>query len=707
MNRPEDGPPREAHCMARNPFDKRTRNRLLGRLAGRYMRLVERSSTLLPGSDDAAAVMAAHHPAIIAMWHGEFMLIAPLAPKDFDFANMVALHGDAELIGTALETFDMTLVRGGGSAGRRRDRGGTRAFLEALRLLEKGTSITMTADVPPGPPRRAGLGIIKLAQKSGRSIIPVAVASSRFTTVDTWSRMTVNLPASRLSLVTGSPVNVAAAADAAELEAARAQLEAKLDDATRRAYQLVGADALQATPAAGLKIGDPHSRPGLPLKVYSAAARALAGPVPAVLSYRENRGKDDPHRRNERLGLARRERPPGLLIWLHAASVGETNSILPLMESVRRHRPDCRFLLTTGTVTSAKLVERRLGPDDIHQYATLDVPRFVDRFLDHWRPDLAVLTESEIWPNTILAASNRDIPFALINARMSERSYRRWRRYRRSARALFGRFRIILAQNDRLARRFRELGGRDVRTAGNLKVDAPPLAVDAAALEALRSRVAGRPVLLAASTHPGEETMLVDAFTTIRANLPDTLLIVAPRHPDRGADIVREAEAAGLITARRSEAQPVEANTHVYVADTMGELGLFYSLSDAAFIGGSLVPHGGQNPLEAVQLGTAILAGPHHANFADAFRDLRRRHAVMIVNDSESLAKAALNVLLDTEMREALTVRARSAISEMAGALDATTQALLELLPEPDTEVETAATQEAAAATTRKLSRAS
>ena len=707
MNRPEDGPPREAHCMARNPFDKRARNRLLGGLAGRYIRFVERSSTLVPGSDDATAVMAAHHPAIIAMWHGEFMLVAPLAPKGFGFANMVARHGDAELIGTALETFDMTLVRGGGAAGRRRDRGGTRAFLEALRLLENGTSITMTADVPPGTPRRAGLGIIKLAQKSGRPIIPIAVASSRFVTVDTWSRMTVNLPASRLSLVTGDPVTVDAAADAAELEAARAQLEAKLDDATRRAYKLVGADATQATPAAGFKVGDPHPRPGLPLKVYSAAARALAGTVPAVLSYREKKGKEDPRRRNERLGISSLERPPGSLIWLHAASVGETNSILPLMETLRRHRPDCRFLLTTGTVTSANLVQSRLGPGDTHQYATLDVPLFVNRFLDHWRPDLAVLTESEIWPNMILAASERDIPFALVNARMSDRSYRRWRRYRRSARALLGRLRIILTQNDRLARRFRELGGRDVRTKGNLKVDAPPLAVDAAALDNLRDQVAGRPVFLAASTHPGEETILFDAFATIRASLPDTLLIVVPRHADRGADIAREAEAAGLTVARRSEGHPVESGTAVHVADTMGELGLFYSLSDAAFIGGSLVPHGGQNPLEAVRLGTAVLSGPHHANFADTFRDLSRREAAIIVHDAEGLASATLNALLDADMREALTLRAQSAIAEMAGALDATTEALLELLPEPDIEVETAEPQGAAARTTRKLSRAS
>lgn len=693
--------------MALNPFEKRLRNRLLGSLAGRYIRFVERTSTLVPGSDDGDAVMAANHPAIIAMWHGEFMLVAPLAPKGFDIANMVALHGDAELIGRALETFDMALVRGGGSAGRRKDRGGTRAFLEALRLLENGTSIAMTADVPPGPARRAGLGIIKLAQKSGRPILPIAVASSRFITFDTWSRMTVNLPASRLSLAVSPPMTVAGSADEAALEAARVQLGEALDAATRRAYDLVGADAFRTTPASGLTVSDPPTSPGLPLKVYRSATRALAGTAPAVLSYREKRAKEDPARRNERLGIASRERPPGTLVWVHAASVGETNAILPLMVALRRRRPDWRFLLTTGTVTSAILVEKRLAPDDIHQYAALDVPRFVKRFLNHWRPDLAVLTESEIWPNTILAASERGIPFALVNARMSDRSYKRWRRYRRSARALFGQLRLILAQNDRLARRFRELGGRDVRTTGNLKVDAPPLTVDTLALDSLRACLGGRPVLLAASTHSGEETILFDAFTTIRANLPETVLVVVPRHPDRGPDIVREADAAGLVVALRSQGQPITPETAVYVADTMGELGLFYMLSDAAFIGGSLVPHGGQNPLEAVQLGTAVLSGPHYGNFADAYTELRRRNAAIIVRDTETFASAALHVLLDVDARETLTVKARSAMSGMQGALDATTEALAELLLAPVAEVPAAEVRRPTDAMSRKLSRAS
>lgn len=707
--------------MARISIDKRTRNRLLGGLGGRFIRLVEKTSTLDPGSDDGRAVMAANHPAIIAMWHGQFMLVAPLAPKGFKFANMVARHGDAELIGSALETFDMELVRGGGAGGRRKDRGGTRAFLEALRLLESGTSITMTADVPPGPARRAGPGIIKLAQKSGRPIIPVAVASSRYLTLDTWSRMTINLPGSRLALLTAAPIYIDPDADAGVLEDARQHLEQVLEDTTRRAYRLIGADPIRATPASALRVTDPPLAPGLPIKAYRGATRALAGAVPLILSYREKKGKEDPARRGERLGHASRPRPPGVLIWLHAASVGETNAVLPLMAALRRRNPACRFLLTTGTVTSAAIAEKRLSPDDIHQYAPLDVPAYIARFLDHWRPDLAALTESEIWPNTILAASERDIPLALVNARMSDRSHRRWRRYRRSARALFGRFRLILAQNNRLARRFRELGGRDVHITGNLKVDAPPLPVDSAALETLKTNIGTRPILLAASTHPGEETILFEAFAILRKTLPDALFIIVPRHPERGADVASQAAASGFNTARRSTNEPITAATQVYIADTLGELGLFYSLSDVAFIGGSLIPHGGQNPLEAIHLDTPVISGPHFENFADAYRELIRRKAVRIAPDAPILAQTALDLLLDDNVRKTLTLKARSAMSEMIGALEATTDALASLLPEVSTAASAADAQAAATApepetpvadppvaeVSRKLSRAS
>jgi 3-deoxy-D-manno-octulosonic-acid transferase len=694
--------------MARNPFDKRTRNRMLGGLAGRYIRLVERSSRLAPGSDAPSAVLAPHHPAIIAFWHGQFMLIAPLSPPGIEVSSMVARHGDAELIGAAIETFGMSLVRGGGAAGRRKDRGGTRAFLEAVRLLGNGTSIAMTADVPPGPARRAGIGIIKLAQKSGRPIIPVAVASSRFITLDTWSRMTVNLPASRLGLAAGPPLLVPPRADAAALEEARQHLEEALDAATRRAYHLAGADPLRATPPTALTWSDPAAPASTALKIYGGATRLLAPVLPLVLSWRERKGKEDPARRGERLGHAAMPRPSGRLVWLHAASVGETNAVLPLIEGLRRQLPGCHFLLTTGTVTSAVLAARRLAPGDIHQYVALDQPAAINRFLDHWRPDVAALTESEIWPNTILAAHARGVPLVLVNARMSDRSYRRWRRYKRTARALFGRFRLILAQNERLTRRFRELGARAVEATGNLKVDAPPLPVDTTALAAVAAEIAGRPVLLAASTHPGEERIVLEALGALSADpdLEDLLLVVVPRHPERGGDVAAEAAGLGLTTARRSAGEAIMARTKVYIADTLGELGLFYSLADAAYIGGSLVPHGGQNPLEAIRLGAAVLSGPHVENFADVYEELRRRGGVRIVEDRDALAAAARELIIDQDIRQALTLKARSAMSEMTGALDRTVDALAALIPPPP-ETDTARRAGAPATRSRKLSRAS
>lgn len=599
---------------------------------------------------------------------------------------MVARHGDAEVVGESLKTFGMELVRGGGAAGRRKDRGGVQAFREALRLLEQGTAIAMTADVPPGPARQVGSGIVKLAQRSGRPIIPVATASSRFRTLDTWSRMTINLPFSRIGVTHGAPILVARDADDAALEAARQAVEAGLNEATERAYRLAGADAAAATPYAAMSFADPPARTNFALKLYRAATRVLSPALPLALGYRERQGKEDRARRGERLGNATTARPAGTLVWLHAASVGETNAVLPLMHHLRQRRPDLRFLLTTGTVTSAALADERLADPDIHQYAPLDAPRIVARFLDHWRPDLAILTESEIWPNTIIECHDRGIPIALVNARMSDRSYRRWRQNRGLARPLFSRIRAIFAQNERLARRFRELGGRHVTIVGNLKVDAPPLPIDANVLTQLREEIGARPVLLAASTHPGEEAVVVEAFRAVREACPELLLILAPRHPQRGVALVELASGAGLTTARRQAEEPIDATTDVYVADTVGELGHFYSLADIAFIGGSLIEHGGQNPIEAIHFDTAVLAGPSQYNFADAYSELRRRGGVIEVRSAADIAAATQRLLHDDKARQDLLESASQSLAAMTGALTATSDELLALLAAAENE---------------------
>ena len=360
----------------------------------------------------------------------------------------------------------------------------------------------MTADVPGGQARKAGLGIVMAAKQSGRAILPVAIATKRYLALNTWSRMKINLPHSSLGFAIGPIVRVPREATPEELEKYRQEVEDSLNLATQQAYDRAGGDLSRAVPGGA---GAKSTEPGLWLKTYRAVTSFARPMAPLLLGLRERRGKEEPLRRNERLGQPRIKRPAGRLAWFHAASVGETNAILPLMAALAQERPSLSFLLTTGTVTSAKLAAQRLGPRAIHQYAPLDAPEYVASFLDHWRPDLAVFTESEIWPNLILESSARGIPLALVNGRMTKRSFRRWRRNPGFAHPLFSRFDLVLAQNEGLARRFATLGAPNAIPAGNLKIDAPAPLVDDAELERLRPALQGRPLLIAACTHEGED----------------------------------------------------------------------------------------------------------------------------------------------------------------------------------------------------------
>lgn len=428
----------------------------------------------------------------------------------------------------------------------------------------------------------------------------------------TWSRFTINLPFSRVAVVIGEPIRVARDASAEAQEAARAALEAALMAASRHAHAMVGTQLPPLVGASG-RVGRDEPLP-LALKLYrqlAAAARPLAR---GVLSWRARRGKEEPARIGERQGIARVPRPDGRLVWVHAASVGETNAVLPLIGELRSARPDVAVLLTTGTVTSAGLARDRLPAGCIHQYVPLDVPAYVRRFLDHWRPDAVLLTNSELWPNLILEASGRGIRLGLLNARMSSRSLARWRRRPAMARALLGRFDVVLAQSDKLARRLVELGASGARASGNLKFDAPPPPVDDAARQLLVAALGNRPRLLAASTHAGEEDTIGEVHAALKPEHPRLLTIIAPRHPQRGAEIARRLEARGLAVALRSAGALPSATTDVYVADTIGELGTLYAIAPIAFVGGSLVEHGGQNPIEAVRHGAVVLTGPHWSN---------------------------------------------------------------------------------------------
>jgi len=334
------------------------------------------------------------------------------------------------------------------------------------------------------------------------------------------------------------------------------------------------------------------------------------------------------------------------------------------------------MLVTTGTVTSGGLAEQRLPRGVIHQFLPVDVPRYMRRFLDYWKPDLAMFVESDLWPNMVIEASKRSVPMILVNGRLSENSFRRWRLLPKTIVNLLQRLDLCLAGTPGDAERLIELGAPRVINTGNLKLDVPAPAAEPAKLQALQDAVGGRPVIAAASTHAGEEGIVIEAHKRLRGNFRGLLTIIAPRHPERGPGVVEIASAAGLKTAQRSRGELPSPTTDIYVADTMGELGLLYRVTPVVFMGGSLVSHGGQNPIEPAKLGAAILHGPHVWNFAEIYSALDAARGAELVNDAKQLTAGLAAWLGDETARQQAAKIAHTTVDTLGGALERTLQSL-------------------------------
>ncbi|MFP4519957.1 MAG: 3-deoxy-D-manno-octulosonic acid transferase [Oceanicaulis sp.] len=421
------------------------------------------------------------------------------------------------------------------------------------------------------------------------------------------------------------------------------------------------------------------SPPGLAL--YTALTR-LAGPLAGPLLRRRARaGKEDAARLDERRGEPGFARPDGELVWLHAASVGESMIALSLAQALGEIRPRAHFLITSGTLTSAGLVARRGAPRVIHQFPPVDRPDWARRFMAHWRPDLAVFTESELWPNLITAASRSGARLALVNARLNEASLKGWRRWPRSARALLSRFDWIGAADARTAAGLGALAGRDVAKLGNIKLETRLPDPDPEALAAARKAVADRPVFVAASTHSGEEAVLAEAHRQILKERTDALMILAPRHPERAGEAEAALHNAGLAFARRSAGETPARDDQVWLADTLGEMGLWFALAPAAVVAGSYVDGiGGHNPIEATRAGAAVITGPYTASFDDVFAAYDAHMARTVCANSAETARAVLQIWAGEGPTAAAAERALSRLS--GGALAATLDALCVLLEE-------------------------
>jgi 3-deoxy-D-manno-octulosonic-acid transferase len=402
-------------------------------------------------------------------------------------------------------------------------------------------------------------------------------------------------------------------------------------------------------------------------RLYRALTWPLAPLATLYLAQRRRRGREHPIRFRERRGIPNETRPDGPLVWIHAASVGEAIAVLGLIEQLLETRSDLTVLVTTGTVTSARLLETRLPPRARHQFVPADLPRWTARFLDYWLPDLAIWVESELWPNLVFAAHARGIPMVLLNGRLSGRSYGRWRRAPGLIRPVLGCFELCLVQDRRQAERFRSLGAGRVDPVGDLKAAAPPLPFDPAELTRLRCSIGSRPLWLAASTHNNEESIAARAHHTLVQKHPGLLTIIVPRHPARADAIGAMLTGQGLCVARRANGDPVTPATQVYLADTMGELGVFYRLAGIVFVGGSLVAKGGHNPFEAARLDCAVLHGPNMANCAAMAAALAEVGGAETVDGVAALTEAVSALLADQRLRdERATAAARAAAAGLS-----------------------------------------
>ena len=379
-------------------------------------------------------------------------------------------------------------------------------------------------------------------------------------------------------------------------------------------------------------------------RLYRATTH-LAGPaIRWYLHHRLQRGKEHQTRFTERHGQPSLPRPTGPLVWLHGASVGEAQSLLPLIERIAADYP-VSLLLTTGTVTSAQLLGSRLPPQARHQFVPVDRPSWVQSFLDHWQPQLAVWSESDFWPNLLDQTHQRQIPMVLVQGRVSPKSFRQWQRVPSFIGRILSHFDLCLAQSPTDAQRLTQLGGHGVNYVGNLKLAVDPLPVDEDQLAILRQAIGNRPIWVAASTHAGEEIIAAQTHQSLKVAFPDLLTIIIPRHPNRAAAILAEITALGLSATSRSQQQMPEGD--LYLADTMGEMGLFYRLSNIVFMGKSLCGDGGQNPFEAARLESAILFGPNMSNFPDMSQSLLQAGGATQVADPAELQARLHHLLSD------------------------------------------------------------
>lgn len=365
---------------------------------------------------------------------------------------------------------------------------------------------------------------------------------------------------------------------------------------------------------------------------------------------RQKIGKEHPTRFCERVGQYSKPRPDGKLYWFHGASVGEAVSMLPLIDKLLKDEPDLHIMVTTGTLTSAEIMAKRLPERAFHQFIPFDVPKYAKNLLDHFKPDAVLWFESELWPAMLSEIHQRHIPLILVNGRISDKSFHNWQKFKPIAKEILGFFSLCLGQSEQDRKRLQFLGAPKTDCLGNIKYAGMPLPVDVNKLAELKSQIGKRRVFLISSTHHNEEEQLACHFNRLKEAVRDVFVIIAPRHPERGKEIAEMLERKGFHVSLRSSCQMISDETDVYVADTIGEMGLWYKLAEISFIGGSLINHGGQNFMEPARDKNAVIIGQYTHNFVEMMERAKINGAVMQVMSSADVIEEAISLFREPEL---------------------------------------------------------
>ena len=612
---------------------------LLGRLLCFYVLLVYKTSRwTVEGLRDE--YVNGDFSFLSAFWHGRCItdiFLVEYARVKKKISVLISLHRDGRIMASAMSPIGVETIDGSSK------RGGAAAALEIIKTLKRPGNMIAIAPDGHEPGYKMTDGVIVMAKKSQRPIVLSAFSAKRGFLLKTWDSFLMPFPFNKGVLLLSEPIYVPADLDKNGIEEWRQMLEKRLIELTKEADRRAGTER-------GFLNARNRKKRNKAISLYRKATYLFYPLIAAYLAVRKARGKEDLTRFGERMGYASKPRPEGKLVWLHGASVGETLSALPLIKKIQELYPSVHILVTSGTVTSAQLMEKRLSGTAFHQYVPIDCMPQVTRFIDHWKPDLALWLESEFWPNILSVVSDRNVPLMLINGRVSDKSLERWKKLPRLSWELQGLFVKSFGQTPEDAQRLLTIGARNPDCVGNIKFAADPLPVDEDELKRMKKQIGFRTCWTAGSTHAGEDEIVASVHKEIKEKIPDILTIVAPRHPNRADEVEAVFKKAGLIVARRSRKEGITKETDVYLADTIGEMGLFYRLGDVAFVGGSMIPFGGQNVIEPARLGKAAVCGQYMMNFREVVARAKEADALCVVETERELSGFLTDVLTDKKL---------------------------------------------------------